>query len=65
MTAQYGFPPGLFTKDAAAYYLGMSVREVDDLRSTGHLIPVGKTKRVKFTIEELDRYIATLPERAG
>lgn len=65
MTAQHGFVPGLFTKDAAAHYLSMSVREIDELRSAGHLIPVGRSKRVKFTLAELDRYIATLPERAG
>lgn len=64
MTA-YAFPPGLFVKSAAAFYLGMSEREVDELRAVGELIPVGGGKRVKFTREELDRYIATLPERVA
>lgn len=57
------FPPALFTRELAAYYLSKSLREVDDLRSTGDLIPVGKTKRVMFTKAELDRYVANLPER--
>jgi len=57
------FPPALFTRELAAYYLQMSLREVDDLRATGELIPVGKTKRVKFRKEDLDRYIDGLSER--
>lgn len=54
--------PGLFTKKLAAVYLSMSVREVDALRATGHLIAVGKGSRVYFTREELDRFIASLAE---
>lgn len=57
------FPPALFTRELAAYYLSMSIREVDDLRSKGDLIPAGNSKRVKFTKAELDRYVATLPDR--
>lgn len=57
------YPPALHTREQAAYYLSMSLREVDELRKTGDLIPVGDTKRVKFTKEELDRYVASLPER--
>lgn len=58
------FPPALFTRELAAYYLSMSLREIDDLRAKGHLIPVGDSKRVKFAKAELDRYVANLPERA-
>jgi hypothetical protein len=65
MTAQFAFTPGLFTKDAAAFYLGKSTREIDELRATGDLIPVGNGKRVTFTRDELDRYISNLPERAS
>ena len=58
------FPPALMTRELAAYYLSMSLREVDELRAKGELIPVGDGKRVKFTKAELDRYVDRLPERA-
>lgn len=57
------FPPALFTRELAAYYLSMSLRDVDELRAQGHLIPVGDSKRVKFAKADLDRYVDTLPER--
>lgn len=57
------FPPALFTRELAAYYLSKSLREVDDLRSTGELIPVGEGKRITFAKAELDRYVDGLPER--
>ncbi|MFI8633832.1 hypothetical protein ACIGEP_14710 [Microbacterium sp. NPDC077663] len=57
------FPPALMTRELTAYYLSMSLREVDELRATGKLIPVGDGKRVKFSKAELDRYVANLPER--
>jgi hypothetical protein len=41
----------------------MSLRDVDKIRGKGVLIPVGKTKRVKFRKAELDRYVDSLPER--
>lgn len=63
MNPIFAFTPGLFDKQAAAHYLSKSGREIDELRSTGHLIAVGTGKRVFFTREELDRYIASLPER--
>lgn len=57
------FAPALFTRELAAFYLSMSLRELDDLRAKGDLIPVGDGKRVKFTKAELDRYADSLPER--
>lgn len=57
------YPPALQTREQAAYYLSMSLREIDDLRAQGKLIPVGTEKRVKFRKTELDRYIENLPER--
>lgn len=57
--------PGLFTKELAAVYLSKSTREVDMLRETGKLIPVGDGKRVMFTKQELDQYIEALPERGS
>jgi len=57
------FAPALFTRELAAYYLSCSLRDIDDLRSKGELIPVGDTKRIKFRKEDLDRYAANLTER--
>lgn len=62
--ARIEFPPALFTRELAAYYLQMSIRDVDDLRSTGELIAVGDAKRVKFRKEDLDRYVDQLKERS-
>lgn len=59
------FAPALFTRELAAYYLSKSLREVDDLRSRGELIPVGDGKRVMFQKIELDRYVEKLPERSS
>lgn len=58
------FPPALFTRDLAAYYIGGSLTDVDRLRAKGELIAVGEGKRVLFRKEELDRYVASLKERA-
>jgi excisionase family DNA binding protein len=59
------FPPALFTRDLAAYYLQMSLTDVDLLRNKGELIAVGEGKRVRFRKEDLDRYIERLPERGA
>ncbi|MFK4482543.1 hypothetical protein [Curtobacterium sp. AB7] len=58
------FAPALFTRELAAYYLSCSLRDIDDLRSKGELIPVGETKRIKFRKEDLDRHAANLAERS-
>lgn len=57
------FPPALMGRELAAYYLDKSVREVDELRAKGELIPVGEGKRIQFAKTELDRFIDNLPER--
>lgn len=57
------FPPAVFTRELAAYYLSRSLREIDDLRKTGELIPVGDGKRVFFLKADLDRFAEKLPER--
>lgn len=57
------FPPALFTRELAAYYLSMSLRDIDGLRAKGELIPVGTGLRVKYRKDDLDRYIERLPER--
>jgi hypothetical protein len=59
------FPPALFTRDLAAYYLQMSLTDVDLLRGKGELIAVGEGKRVRFRKKDLDRYIERLPERGA
>lgn len=63
MTLRIEFPPALMGRELSAYYLSKSVREVDDLRATGELIPSGNGKRIQFKKTELDRYVASLPDR--
>ena len=63
MAVELNFPPVLMTRDLAAAYLSMSLRELDELRATGHLTPVGDGKRVKFLRKDLDTYAESLPER--
>lgn len=63
MNARIEFPPALFTRELAAYYLSMSVREIDDLRSTKEITAVSKGKRVKFRKADLDRIVDRMEER--
>lgn len=63
MNTRIEFAPALFTRELAAYYLSSSLRDVDELRAKGELIPVGDTKRIKFRKDDLDRYVAGFPER--
>lgn len=58
------FPPALMTREQAAYYLSMSLRDLDELRIQKHLIPVGDSKRVKYRKADLDEYVDGLPERS-
>ncbi|MFJ4173428.1 helix-turn-helix domain-containing protein [Microbacterium sp. NPDC089696] len=57
------FAPALMTRELAAYYLSMSVRELDLLKNQGHLTAYGEGKRIKFKRSDLDEYIEALPER--
>ncbi len=57
------FPPALMTRELAAYYLSISLGELDALRHTGDLIPSGTGKRVTFKKSERDRYVDSLSER--
>lgn len=57
------FPPALFTKELAAYYISGTITDIDRLRATGELIALGNGKRMKFSKEDLDRYVQSLPER--
>lgn len=58
------FPPALMTREVAAYYISGSLRDIDELKASGELIPVGKSKRIKFRKDDLDRYVDSLKERA-
>jgi excisionase family DNA binding protein len=51
------------TRELAAYYLSVSMRELDELKARGELIAHGDGKRVRFKKTELDEYIRRLPER--
>jgi len=57
------FAPALMTRETAAYYIDGSLRDLDILRETKQITPVGEGRRVKYRKSELDAYIATLPER--
>ena len=59
------FPPALMTREIAAYYISGSVREIDRLRETKEITPLGNGKRVKYRKTDLDRVIDSLPERRG
>ena len=53
---------GLYDRESAAEYLSTSPRHIDDLRRGGKLIAVFEGGKNKFPREELDRYIASLPQ---
>lgn len=59
------FPPALMTREIAAFYISASLRELDLLRETNEVTPVGKGKRVRYRKDDLDAYIKNLPERAS
>lgn len=65
VTQRFEFAPKLMSKDIAAFYLSMSTRDIDRLRESGHITPVGDSKRVKFLKEDLDAYAESLPERTS
>lgn len=57
--------PALMSREVAALYLDCSPRTVDELQAQGKITPVKADFGKRFSREELDRYIATLPEWAG
>jgi len=57
------FAPALMTRELAAYYISGSLRDLDRLRETKQITPVGEGLRVKYRKSELDAYIETLRER--
>lgn len=56
------YPPGGFPREDAAFYLGVSVRTLDDLQRQGLLIPKRLGSKRLFLKDELDRYLAALPD---
>lgn len=52
---------GLYDADGAAAYLSTSQRRIHDLRRAGELAAVQDGREFKFTQDELDRYIESLP----
>ena len=52
----------LYDKTAAAEALSTSERRIDELRRAGLLNAVQDGREFKFTLEELQRYVNSLPE---
>ena len=57
------FPPALMTRELAAYYISGSLRDLDRLRESKELTPVGAGRRVMYRKSELDTYIEQIRER--
>lgn len=57
------FPPALMTRELAAYYISASLRDLDILRETKKITPVGEGRRVKYRKTDLDAYVAEVAER--
>lgn len=52
---------GLYDRESAGVYLSTSPRRIDELRRSGKLYAVQDGRQWKFTREDLDRYIRSLP----
>lgn len=59
------FAPRMMTREMAAYYLSISLRDLDVLREQKLLTPKGKGKRVRYDKVELDLIADNMPERAA
>jgi len=57
------FPPALMTREIAAFYISGSLRDLDRLRESKEITPVGEGRRVMYRKSELDAYIDTIKER--
>jgi len=62
-TIRVEFPPALMTREIAAYYISGSLRDLDHLRETKEITPVGEGRRVKYRKTDLDAYVAKVAER--
>lgn len=59
------FAPRLMTREMAAYYLSLSLREIDALREQKEITPKGNRRRVLYDKADLDRIADKMPERAA
>ena len=57
------FAPALMTREIAAYYISGSLRDLDRLRETKEITPLGEGRRVKYRKSDLDAYVAKVNER--
>jgi hypothetical protein len=57
------FAPALMTRELAAFYISGSLRDLDRLRESKEITPVGEGRRVKYRKSELDSYIERIAER--
>lgn len=57
------FAPALMTRETAAYYIDGSLRDIDRLRESKEITPVGEGRRVKYRKVELDAWIEKIKER--
>lgn len=64
-TLRVEFPPRMMSRDLAAYYIGKSVRDLDDLRVQKEITPKGDGRRVLYDKADLDRYCDLMKERAA
>lgn len=56
------FAPILMDAEPAAYYLGVSLRQIDKLQRLGDLTPRANGGKRVFHRDDLDTYAAGLPE---
>lgn len=58
----HSFVPGLMSQDAAAYYLDVSVRTLNELQAQGRIIPKRIGSKRGFARADLDAFIEALPD---
>ncbi|WP_066040870.1 hypothetical protein [Herbiconiux solani] len=57
------FAPRMMTREMAAYYLSISLRDLDVLREQKEITPKGRGRRVLYDKADLDRIADKMPER--
>lgn len=56
------FPPRLLTRENAAYYLGISVRKLDELQGQSRIVPKKLDGKRGYLREDLDEFARSLPD---
>ena len=56
------YPPAALRREAAAEYIGVSPRKLDELQRRSEIIPIDVDGMKRFRRSELDRYIDTRPD---